>query len=91
MRHEASAGFFFHVQLVSVSVCSYVRAASCQLTQTLKLVGGSGEQQLALHAAGSGTAGDTGLLIAALHPVRQPEQTAVTVQRVGSNRSDRRK
>lgn len=47
----------------------YVSVASCQLTQTLELVGWSGEQQLALHTAGSGTAGDTGLLITALHPV----------------------
>lgn len=58
------------------------------LTRTLELVSGGGEQQFALHAAGPGTAGDTGLLIAALHPVWQPEETTVTVQRVGSYRPD---
>ena len=51
----------------------------------LKLLGRCGEQQLALHARRSSTAGDAWLLVARLHPVRQPEQTAVTVQGVGTN------
>ena len=63
-------------------------SASRSLTQTLKLVGGRGEQQLALHAAGAGAAGDARLLVAALHPVGEPEQAAVAVQRVGSDRPE---
>lgn len=50
-------------------MCLCVQVSSWQLTHTLELVGWSGEQQLALHTARPGTAGDTGLLIAALHPV----------------------
>lgn len=50
-------------------MCLCARVSSCRLTHTLELVGWSGEQQLALHTTRPGTAGDTGLLIAALHPV----------------------
>ena len=49
-------------------------------------MGRSGEQQFALHARWAGTAGDPGLLVAALHPVREPEEATVAVQRVGSDR-----
>lgn len=34
-----------------------------------ELLGRRGEQQLVCHVTGPGTAGDAGLLVAALHPV----------------------
>lgn len=36
----------------------------------------------------AGTAGDAGLFVAGLHPVGQPSQAAVTVQRVGADGPD---
>lgn len=58
------------------------------LTCTLELVGGCGEQQFTLHAPRPSAAGDARLLVTALHPVGQPEEAAVAVQRVGSYRSE---
>lgn len=55
-------------------------------TATLEAVGRGGEQQLALHASWAGTPGDPGLLVAALHPVREPEEATVAVQGVGADR-----
>lgn len=49
-----------------------------------KFLGWRGEQQFVSHVARPGTAGDAGLLVTALHPVRQPLHVAVAVQRVGS-------
>lgn len=60
-----------------------------ELTCTFKLLGRCGEQQFALHSLGTSTAGNAGLFVASLHPVRQPAQTAVTVQGVGTNRPER--
>ena len=51
----------------------------------LKLLGWRGEQQLPFQFLRTGTAGDAGLLVSRLHPVRQPAQTTVAVQRVGSD------
>lgn len=77
------------VSRAAVCVCVFpCTVDSSELTHTLEVFSRCGEQQLALHAAGAGTAGDAGLLIAALHPVRQPEQAAVAVQRVGSDRTE---
>ena len=55
------------------------------LTVALKLLGWRGEQQLPFQFLWTGTAGDAGLLVARLHPVRQPAQATVAVQRVGSD------
>lgn len=55
------------------------------LTLAFKLLGRRGEEQLALHVWGPGTAGNARLLVACLHPAGQPAEVAVTVQRVGTN------
>ena len=55
------------------------------LTVALKLLGWRGEQQLPFQFLRTGTAGDAWLLVSRLHPVRQPAQAAVAVQRVGSD------
>lgn len=59
-----------------------------QLTCAFKLLCRRGEQQFALHAVRAGTAGDAGLFVAGLHPVGQPSQAAITVQRVGADGPD---
>lgn len=55
------------------------------LTLTLKLLGRRGEQQFSLHALRASAAGDARLLVASLHPVREPSQAAVAVQGVCTN------
>ncbi len=64
-----------------------LRRRSLSRTCALEAVSRCGEQQLALHALRPGAAGDPGLLVPALHPVREPAQAAVAVQRVRSDRS----
>lgn len=59
-----------------------------QLTCAFKLLCRRGEQQFTLHAVRAGTAGDAGLFVAGLHPVGQPSQAAVTVQRIGADGPD---
>lgn len=53
-------------------------------TFALEAMGGGGEQESVSHGLGATAAGDARLLVARLHPLRQPAQTAVTVQWVGS-------
>lgn len=53
-------------------------------TFALESVGGGGEQESVSHGLGAAAAGDARLLVPRLHPLRQPTQAAVTVQRVGS-------
>ncbi len=65
-----------------------LRQRSRSRTCALKAVSRRGEQQLALHALRPGAAGDPGLLVPALHPVREPAQAAVAVQRVRSDRPE---
>lgn len=56
------------------------------LTDTLEFDSRCGEQQFALHALWPGAPGDPRLLVAALHPVGQPEEATVAVQWVRSDR-----
>ena len=53
-------------------------------TFALEAMGGGGEQESVSHGLGATAAGDARLLVARLHPLRQPAQTAVAVQWVGS-------
>lgn len=55
-------------------------------TFALEPVGGGGEQKSVGHGLRATAAGDAGLLVPRLHPLRQPAQAAVTVQRVGAQR-----
>lgn len=58
------------------------------LTLALKPLGRGGEQQFSLHAVRSSAACDARLLVASLHPVGEPAQAAVAVQRVRTNRPE---
>lgn len=58
-------------------------------TFALEPVGGGGEQQSVGHGLGAAAAGDARLLVARLHPLGQPAQAAVAVQRVGAQRPRR--
>lgn len=58
------------------------------LTCTFKLLCRRGEEQFTLHPLWAGTASDPRFFVSGFDPVREPSQVAVTVQRVGTNRSD---
>lgn len=57
----------------------------------LESVRGGGEQESVSHGLGAAAAGDARLLVPRLHPLRQPTQAAVTVQRVRSQSQMRKR